>query len=590
LLNSSGTFPARKAFWRETPRSVIIDPEVPDMLCFSARFRRVDPLSEKPEHHLFPSESRTVAGRWLPMVFALTIAGITILGWRTFLFSTDDAYIAFRYVYNLVSGIGLTWNPPPFSPVEGYSSYLWVVLLAAIWKLTGISPVDSANVVSLLFGLGTLTIVAWIFRRTLLPKSHQRARLLFLGLIFAGILTNRTFYTWLSSGLETSLFNFLFTGWIALALFPSESRPVRWTLLFSTSATLLWLTRPEGGLAVAATGLILTVGLFRDRNQIKNLLGALPMALVPIHQLWRLGRYGEWLPNTYVAKHVAPWPEAGAKFAFCFAIEYAVWFWGLLMVGALIRLRLKRGPWLPRLNLSNVNLLAVLTVLLIHLSVFTFDIGGGRFEYRIYSHLIPLLFLTAGWAATRITAKTWLAAALLASFVILSWPVQWIGWAEYRRIDTYRTYMFTPIAQRFPRVIQPVMQRWDAEQHWLIDHFVGTRHQEEKLFFLTKGVEPLDPKSRPQFEGRVLCTQGVGVTGWNNPDAGIIDLHGLNDWTVARNPVDLNFPRQMAHDRNAPESYFGCFCAEPEKRFTKEAIDRCEQLGRSIVEQAGTGK
>lgn len=50
-------------------------------------------------------------------------------GWKLFWFMTDDAYIAFRYVSNSMLGLGYVWNPPPFHPVEGYTSFLWVAIL-----------------------------------------------------------------------------------------------------------------------------------------------------------------------------------------------------------------------------------------------------------------------------------------------------------------------------------------------------------------------------------------------------------------------------------------------------------------------------
>ena len=63
------------------------------------------------------------------MLFLIALGGL-LIGWQTFWFLCDDAYIAFRYVSNSQFGWGYTWNPPPFRPVEGYTSFLWVVLLA----------------------------------------------------------------------------------------------------------------------------------------------------------------------------------------------------------------------------------------------------------------------------------------------------------------------------------------------------------------------------------------------------------------------------------------------------------------------------
>lgn len=40
----------------------------------------------------------------------------------------DDAYISFRYLDNWLNGLGLVYNPG--ERVEGYTNFLWIVLLA----------------------------------------------------------------------------------------------------------------------------------------------------------------------------------------------------------------------------------------------------------------------------------------------------------------------------------------------------------------------------------------------------------------------------------------------------------------------------
>ena len=43
-------------------------------------------------------------------------------------FVQDDAYISFRYAENLALGRGLVWNEG--ERVEGYTNFLWTVILA----------------------------------------------------------------------------------------------------------------------------------------------------------------------------------------------------------------------------------------------------------------------------------------------------------------------------------------------------------------------------------------------------------------------------------------------------------------------------
>ena len=117
-------------------------------------------------------------------VLGLFLAALAaaVWGWRLFAFLTDDAYIAFRTVHNHMAGHGWVWNPPPFRPVEGYTSFLWLVLLEAVWRLTGVEPPDSANVLSLGFGCATLLLAGWMVLRMRLPEPLERQRLAFLAL------------------------------------------------------------------------------------------------------------------------------------------------------------------------------------------------------------------------------------------------------------------------------------------------------------------------------------------------------------------------------------------------------------------------
>ena len=43
-------------------------------------------------------------------------------------FVQDDAYISWRYAENLARGLGLVWNEGEY--VEGYTNFLWTVILA----------------------------------------------------------------------------------------------------------------------------------------------------------------------------------------------------------------------------------------------------------------------------------------------------------------------------------------------------------------------------------------------------------------------------------------------------------------------------
>ncbi len=46
-------------------------------------------------------------------------------------FTIDDAFISFNYGVHLANGFGLVWNIGQ-SPVEGYTNFLWVLIIAIL--------------------------------------------------------------------------------------------------------------------------------------------------------------------------------------------------------------------------------------------------------------------------------------------------------------------------------------------------------------------------------------------------------------------------------------------------------------------------
>ena len=82
--------------------------------------------------------------------------------------TVDDAYISFRYASNWSSGEGLLYNVGA-APVEGYTNFLWIVLLAVFAQLP-IEIETSAKLLSCAASFGTL-IVLWR-----LPTLHRSTR------------------------------------------------------------------------------------------------------------------------------------------------------------------------------------------------------------------------------------------------------------------------------------------------------------------------------------------------------------------------------------------------------------------------------
>ena len=66
----------------------------------------------------------------------------------------DDAFISFRYAANLLDGHGLVYNPG--ERVEGYTNFLWTVLMAAAMG-AGANPV----LASVVGGMASAAALAW---------------------------------------------------------------------------------------------------------------------------------------------------------------------------------------------------------------------------------------------------------------------------------------------------------------------------------------------------------------------------------------------------------------------------------------------
>ena len=60
------------------------------------------------------------------MLVGLSAYGLLV---ARFNFVCDDAFISFRYARNLADGLGLRYNLGVEPPVEGYSNFLWVLLM-----------------------------------------------------------------------------------------------------------------------------------------------------------------------------------------------------------------------------------------------------------------------------------------------------------------------------------------------------------------------------------------------------------------------------------------------------------------------------
>jgi arabinofuranosyltransferase len=538
-------------------------------------------------------------GVTLPVCIILAASLVLlIIGWRLFWFLTDDAYISFRYVSNSVLGYGYVWNFPPFRPVEGYTNFLWILLLDAVWRVLHVPPPTSANYLALAFSFLTLVALAVLALRLRWRQELRPYRVAFTGLMLAYLLVNRTFLAWASSGLETSMFTFFVVAWVVAVLELRGS--FGWLALSTTfAASLMELTRPDGLLYAASTVVILAYVFVRNRRSVSRVqwLAATPILLIPLHIAWRLKTYGQWLPNSYHAKQVTWWPESGVRYALSFILEYALWVW--LALAAFVLLR-KSTRAVIRRELSFPSAV-VLATLLCHFLYYTIVVGGDHFEYRVYNHFLVLAPYSFLWLLNGTTLRPSRAMAAMALFIVLSLPVPWTHWRYAHHLTTRAETlkMKVPVAPHWPPLVRPYASLFDSLQFWLIDHSICMRHQEHKICreYLIQCYPTREEGLRLSPEGYpVHIASAVGVASWVLPRVNIIDLLGLNDYVIARLPAPEGDSRQMAHERRAPKDYVFCFypnvfvdsgeviVKERKVPLTPEQIVTCEREWRKYVD------
>jgi arabinofuranosyltransferase len=555
---------------------------------------------------------RARAGAFLVLLVAA--AGL-YWGWQLHWFFTDDAYIAFRFISNRREGYGYTWNPPPFLPVEGYTSFGWIVLLDAIWSLFGIEPPDIANDVALACALGTLALTSWASHRVcqLRGVSPLAAIWVTAAALFATI-TNRTFLAWASSGLETALFNLLLQSWLLTGLLGSVQLRPRTLAVLCALASAIELTRPDGLVPIAASAsLVLACAVLRVVRVRAALACAAPLSLTAAHLIYRRAFYGEWLPNTYYAKVVAPWPEAGARYLAAFVLEYGyylalpfalagAYLWARAALGRLAAQRSEARRVEAARTLVQAGVLGAV------LAMLGFDVliaGGDHFEYRALSFLCPLLplgFLYGG-LALRIRAN-------VTALALLGWSAvsAVLPWTAYFQTNDQYAWpsepLVVPTAPDAPLILRPIARSFDALQDWLIPHGIGVRHYEHRAFWLHQ-IRSYPPRER----GAALCAAAdhpvmaiatIGVSSWVLPGCAVLDLRGLADYVIARTPGTLGY---LGHDRKPPLDYVQAFQPNvflrngevriyPRPRpLTDERIRDIEQFYRAkVAEQNATAK
>ncbi len=239
------------------------------------------------------SDLRDILRRYWPVVLG---AVVLVPHAAYFDFVNDDAYISFRYARNLALHGELTFNLG--ERVEGFTNFLWTVLLALFIKL-GVSPVASARFFGVAFAVGTLAVAVRMSLRLDRERPSPWHAVAPLLLAFSS-----AFACWCTGGLETQMFTFLVFFALERMLAEIEhGQGFASAALFAAAA----MTRPEGallfatGAAFRAARAIVTDRRLLPRRHELAWVGLFLGLFVPFF-VGRWAYYGWPFPNTFYVK------------------------------------------------------------------------------------------------------------------------------------------------------------------------------------------------------------------------------------------------------------------------------------------------
>ena len=225
---------------------------------------------------------------WIWPLLIYTIHSLLFADWII-----DDAGISFVYARNWVEGHGLV-SQAGATPIEGYSNFSWVFLMALFMKLGIFHPYWIPKLLALIFCGGLFYLLEKGLRR-----NHQlnTSEILFALSLIA---INTSFVAMTQCGLENALYAFLLVLlWDQMSM--DENKSVIKLFLLGSLIGILGLTRPEG----LIFGAMLFLPFIRDPKAIIKILGSMALGFMLVYGsylMFRIHWFGDWLPAPFYVK------------------------------------------------------------------------------------------------------------------------------------------------------------------------------------------------------------------------------------------------------------------------------------------------
>jgi hypothetical protein len=452
-----------------------------------------------------------------------SFAAVSVIAGLIYIFTyswvCDDAFISFSYARNFARGLGLVYNPG--ERVEGYTNFLWTIIIAAGMRL-GLDPVSFSKILGGFFALSTillLTAASWK-----LQLQRMGNRLLIPVAAFA-LCFHREFTIYATGGLETALFTFLVMLLGVILIFYRSKK-----MLIGAGAvmTLLILTRPDGIIFLAA-GLIYLFVMKGDKIK-SALLFLFPVVIIYLpYWLWRYSYYGYFFPNTYYAKSIGlPYYSQGWEYLRIYVESYYAFLSIPLLMAAIgwkyretVKRWIRSKPTFHSVPTDQTAINAVVLGMLFILSqtLFVIRIGGDFMFGRFFVPITPIAFFIIETLLI-LTAREIITIPLIIVIVL----------ATYFRID-----FFT----------ESSLNGYIADE-WLYYHNYPVSAQEE----IGKRLNALlhDVPVRVAYQGA-----SVRLVYYIDPELAIEGVSGLTDTGLAHREITKR--ARPGHEKPVPFEY-----------------------------------
>lgn len=321
--------------------------------------------------------------------FIIALATL-ILGWRK-RWVSDDGLIIQRVVHQILAGNGPVFNVG--ERVEVNTSVLWQYVLVAASFMSGLDISQVVLPISVACAVAAVVVACVTSRRLF---GHDAGVFVPFGMVV--FLLPSQSHDFLTSGLEWS-FGYLYLAVLMYCVVRCVQDKEPWMLYVAgVVCGLSWLVRPELVLYGGVLGFIVLIVAGRDLWKVLGVSVIIP----GLYQVFRMGFYGQMVPNTAVAKGAFdPHVGVGVGYVVSFLNMWLLWVPVAMVVGVGVVLGVRRvvGDGVG-MNVGYI-VVAVLVVSMMHVA-YIIAIGGDFMAGRML--LFPLFVACAVVAVVPVTS------------------------------------------------------------------------------------------------------------------------------------------------------------------------------------------